>query len=453
MPSDGNEDKAEVKEQPQAMLEQPSYAADAGRIAALQRGIRSGALTASGLVERCLARIEAIDPAVQAWRHLAHESARAEADLLDREAKAGRFRGPLHGIPVGIKDIIDVAGMTTLANSKSRADCAPAPADAEIVAALRLAGAVILGKTHTTEFAFFDPSPARNPHNIAHTPGGSSSGSAAAVSAGEVPLAIGTQTVASVNRPAAYCGVAAFKPSTQSTCAHGVTPLAPAFDTVGFFGATVADAVALYKTVTPAFTPSFDHPSRPRYNIVRLEDPNLENCDAQILERMDEAVRAIAARGHTVRAAWSPEDLATISETLLRVMQYEASRIYRGLLDLADDLVGPKFREMIGIGLALSETTYRDDRMRLAAARNRFWTAFADADAILFPATPRTAPAGLTSTGDPRFIAPWTALGGPIVTQPIGPDANGLPIGMLVCGRPGTDHALARAACALDTAH
>jgi aspartyl-tRNA(Asn)/glutamyl-tRNA(Gln) amidotransferase subunit A len=427
--------------------------ADAGRIAELQRDIRSGTLSASALVERCLARIDATDPAVQAWRHVAYDSARAEADLLNREAKTGRFRGPLHGIPVGIKDIIDVLGMTTLANSKVRANSAPATADAEIVAALRLAGAVILGKTHTTEFAYFDPSPARNPHNIAHTPGGSSSGSAVAVGAGAVPLAIGTQTVASVNRPAAYCGVAAFKPSTQSTCTHGITPLAPAFDTVGFFGATVADAVELYRAIAPAFTASFDRPSGPRYNILRLEDPTLGTCDAQILKRVDDVAAAIADRGHAVRAAASPEDLATIFKTQLRVMQYEASRIYRELLDLPEDSVGPKFHEMIGNGLALSDATYRDDRMRLAADRVRFWATFADADAILFPATPMTAPAGLTSTGDPRYIAPWTALGGPIVTQPIGRDANGLPIGMLVCGQPGADRALARIACALDTLH
>ena len=296
---------------------------------------------------------------MQAWRYVAHDTARVEADLLDREAKAGHFRGPLHGIPVGIKDIIDVAGMTTLANSKSRVNSAPATADAEIVAALRLAGAVVLGKTHTTEFAFFDPSPTRNPRNIAHTPGGSSSGSAAAVSAGAVPLAIGTQTVASVNRPAAYCGVAAIKPSTQSMCSHGVTPLAPAFDTLGFFGTTVADAVALYEAVAPAFTASFDRPGGPRYNIVRLEDPTLETCDTQILKRVGETAAAIAASGHTVRAARSPMDLATIFEALLRVMQYEASRIYRGLLDLPADSVGPKFREMISIGLALSGTASR----------------------------------------------------------------------------------------------
>src|SRR5262250_1204523 len=280
------------------MPQQTNFAADAGRIAELQRDIRSGRLTAGALVERCLARIEAVDAAVQAWRHVARDSARAEAELLDREARAGQFRGPLHGIPVGIKDIIDVAGMTTLANSKTRAGSPSATADADIVAALRLAGAVILGKTHTTEFAYLDPSPACNPHNIAHTPGGSSSGSAAAVGAGAVPLALGTQTVGSVNRPASYCGVAAFKPSAQSTCTHGITALAPAFDTVGYFGATVADAVALYKAVAPAFTVSFDRPSGQRYNIVRLEDSALESCDPEILKRVIDAASSIASDGH-----------------------------------------------------------------------------------------------------------------------------------------------------------
>jgi aspartyl-tRNA(Asn)/glutamyl-tRNA(Gln) amidotransferase subunit A len=431
------------------MPHKTNYTADAGRIADLQRDVRSGTLSASTLVERCLARIDAIDTVVQAWRYVARDSARAEADLLDREAKAGCYRGPLHGIPVGIKDIIDVAGTTTLAGSKLRADSTAVTADAEIVAALRVAGAVVLGKTHTTELAYLDPSPACNPHNIAHTPGGSSSGSAAAVAAGTVPLALGTQTVASVNRPGAYCGVAAFKPSTQSTCTTGITALAPAFDTVGFYGTTVADAVALYEAVAPAFTTSFVRPSGPRYNILRLEDPVLETCDAEILKRVGDAAASIADVGHEVRAVASPENLATIFETQLRVMHYEASRIYRALLDLPEDRVGPKLREMIGIGLSLSETTYRDDRTRLATARATFWAALADTDAILFPATPQTAPAGLASTGDPRYIGPWTALGGPIVTQPIGYHANGLPIGMLICGRPGSDRTLARVACAL----
>jgi aspartyl-tRNA(Asn)/glutamyl-tRNA(Gln) amidotransferase subunit A len=435
------------------MPQQINYAADAGRIAELQRNIRSGALSARALVERCLARIDAVDPAVQAWRCVARDTARREADLLDHEARAGCFRGPLHGIPVGVKDIIDVAGMTTLANSKSRAGSPPATADADIVSALRLAGAIILGKTHTTEFAFMDPSPACNPHNVAHTPGGSSSGSAAAVAAGAVPLALGTQTVASVNRPAAYCGVAAFKPSTQSNCTHGITALAPAFDTVGFYGATVSDAVALYDAVAPAFTASFDRGDDARFNILQLEDPTLEACDDEILKRISNAAVCFAAAGHAVRKGTSPEALAMLFETQVRVMQYEASRIYRALLDLPVDRVGPKLREMIGIGLALADATYRVDRARLAAARATFWAAFPDADAILFPAAPHTAPAGLAWTGDARYISPWTALGGPVVSQPIGSHTNGLPIGMLVCGRPGSDRALARVSCTLDAIH
>jgi aspartyl-tRNA(Asn)/glutamyl-tRNA(Gln) amidotransferase subunit A len=433
------------------MVQKTSYAADGGRIADLQRDIRSGALSASILVERCLARIDAIDSAVQAWRYVARDSARAEAGLLDREAKAGSYRGPLHGIPVGIKDNIDVAGITTLANSKLRADSMPVTADAEIVAALRLAGAIVLGKTHTTEFAYLDPSPARNPHNVAHTPGGSSSGSAAAVAAAAVPLALGTQTVASVNRPGAYCGVAAFKPSTQSTCTTGMTALAPAFDTVGFYGATVNDAVALYEAVAPAFTTSFVRPSGPRYKVLQLQDPALGTCDAEILKRVGDAAASIAGAGHEVHAVASPENFAMIFETQRRVMHYEASRIHRALLEMPEDRVGPKFREMIGIGLSLSEATYREDRIRLATARATFWAAFPDTDAILFPATPQTAPAGLASTGDPRYIGPWTALGGPIVTQPIGHHANGLPIGMLICGRPGSDRTLGHVACALAT--
>jgi aspartyl-tRNA(Asn)/glutamyl-tRNA(Gln) amidotransferase subunit A len=424
------------------MAEQTNFAADAGRIADLQRDLRAGALTAGALVERCLARIAAAAP-VEAWRVVLADSARAEAAALDRDAKAGRWRGPLHGIPVGIKDVIDVAGQQTLANSKSRAGSAPATADADVVAALRAAGAIILGKTHTTEFAFFDPSPARNPYNIGHTPGGSSSGSGAAVGAGMVPLALGTQTVASVNRPAAYCGVAAFKPSTQSNCTHGITPLAPSFDTVGFYGASVPDAVALYDALAPAFAAAFDGAAPA--SVVQLDDPALADCDAAILARLAEAARSLADAGYTVRKAASPEPWAALFETQTRAMRYEAARIYRPLRDAA---IGAKLREMIDDGLAVPDDTYRDDRRQLAAARAAFWAAFPDA-VLLFPATPATAPAGLAWTGDPRYISPWTALGGPIVTQPAGLHANGLPIGLLVCGRPGSDRALARVAVSM----
>ena len=212
------------------------YVADPGRVTELARDIRDGTLSPVDLVQGYLDRIAAVDGDVEAWRELDAAGALAAAETLAAEAKAGTIRGPLHGIPVGVKDIIDVAGLPTRCNSNSRADIAPATADAEIVAALRAAGAIMLGKTHTTEFALRDPSPARNPHNLAHTPRGSSSGSGAAVAAGMVPVALGTQTMASVNRPAAYCGIGAFKPTTRAMPGAGIALLSSLWDTVGFYG-------------------------------------------------------------------------------------------------------------------------------------------------------------------------------------------------------------------------
>ncbi|MBX9701055.1 MAG: amidase, partial [Acetobacteraceae bacterium] len=188
---------------------------DAGGVRDLGAAMAAGTLTAEALVRRCLDRIAAVDGEVRAWIHVLPDQALAAARALDAERRTGQVRGPLHGIPVGVKDVIDVAGLPTRANSPSRADVAPATADATVVAHLRAAGAIILGKLHTTEYAYFQSlPPTRNPWDLARTPGGSSAGSGAAIAAGTVPLALGTQTAGSVNRPAAYTGVGAFKPST-----------------------------------------------------------------------------------------------------------------------------------------------------------------------------------------------------------------------------------------------
>jgi aspartyl-tRNA(Asn)/glutamyl-tRNA(Gln) amidotransferase subunit A len=430
-----------------------NFAADPGSVADLSAQIRAGTLTPTALLERYLERIEAVDRHVQAWRDVAAESAQREAEQLTREAKSGAFRGALHGIPVGIKDIIDVAGMRTLANSRSRADAPIASADAEVVASLRLAGAVILGKTHTTEFAYFDPSPARNPHNVGHTPGGSSSGSGAAVAAGTVPLTLGTQTVASTNRPAAYCGIAAFKPSTQSTCLYGVLPLAPAFDTVGCYGRHVADAAALYEAMCPPPVPSAVPSPDGALDIVQIEDPMLDDCDAGISAAVRAVAERLAAAGHRLRRAPSPVAFDKLYEAQMRAMKYEGARIYRRLREAPAGSVGPKFMAMVHEGLEISDEQYRQDRGRLAQARAVFWRTFPHAGvsgALLFPASPKTAPPGIESTGDPKYISPWTALGGPIVTLPAGLHPNGLPIGVLLCGCPGTDHSFTRTASILD---
>ncbi|WP_048861481.1 amidase family protein, partial [Acidisphaera rubrifaciens] len=192
-----------------------TLAADPGRITDLAAALRAGTLTATVLVERCLARIDAAEGAVHAWVHVDAAQARVAARVLDDEAQAGNWRGPLHGIPLGVKDVIDLAGQRTRAFSPARDTLAPAGGDATVVAHLRAAGMIVLGKLHTTELAFLDAvPPTRNPHDTTRTAGGSSAGSAAAVAAGMVPAALGTQTAASVNRPAAYCGIGAFKPST-----------------------------------------------------------------------------------------------------------------------------------------------------------------------------------------------------------------------------------------------
>lgn len=428
-----------------------SYAADPGRIAPLARQIKDGTLRPVDLVQSYLDRIREVEVAVQAWREVAGEMALAAAERLGAEARQGRIRGPLHGIPVGVKDIIDVAGLPTRGNSRARADIAPASADAEIVARLRLAGAIVLGKTHTTEFAYFDPSPARNPHNIEHTPGGSSSGSAAAVASGAVPLALGTQTFASVNRPAAYCGIAAFKPSTQSLSTFGVLPLSPTFDTVGCFGSTVEDAVALFDALCPDFArvTSPDGGSAELGEVVILDDPVLADASADVLAARDVAADRLAEAGVPVRRAASPVSFAELFDHHLSAMEYEIGRIHGPLLSAAGELVGTKLAEAIRRGAVISDEAYRQSRLALAAARVRFWSAMAGTAAILFPATPATAPRGIAWTGDPKYIAPWTALGGPVVTMPAGVAADGLPIGVLLCGRPGQDVSFTRTACRL----
>lgn len=434
--------------------EQTNFSADPGSVADLSAQIRAGTLKPTELLERYLERIRAVDRYVQAWCEVAVDSARVDAERLTREAKFGAFRGVLHGIPVGIKDIIDVTGMRTLANSRARADVPTASADAEVVASLRLAGAIILGKTHTTEFAYFDPSPARNPHHIGHTPGGSSSGSAAAVAAGTVPLALGTQTVASANRPAAYCGIAAFKPSTQSTCLYGVVPLAPAFDTIGCYGRHVADAAALYEAMCAPPVPSVAPQDGPM-EICRIEDPMLDDCDAGVAAAVEAVAERLTAAGHRVRRAPSPIAFGKLYEAQLRATKYEAARIHRHLRDAPAGSVGPKFMAMLHEGLEIADEQYRGDRADLARARATFWRTFPQAGvtgALLFPATPKTAPHGIDSTGDPKYISPWTALGGPIVTLPAGFHTNGLPMGVLLCGSPATDHAFTRTASRLAAA-
>lgn len=417
---------------------QESYAANPGRVRELAAAIAKKDLSPVALVRRYLDRIAAADGKVQCWRQVDGERALAVAAEREREAAEGRVRGPLHGVPVAIKDIIDVEGLPTRANSKSRASIPPANNDAEIVLALKAQGAIILGKVHTTEFAFFDPSPARNPHNLGHTPGGSSSGSAAAVAAGMAPAAVGTQTVASVNRPAAYCGIAAFKPSTRSLSVFGITPLGTSYDTPGFYGWGVDDAAYVYEAVAPAFLPRSKAPAPTKPAVCIPDDPHIADAIPEMKAAVTRLADAFAKAGHAVQRVKPPIAFERLFLMQRHTVAYEAGRALKHLLDEPPGTVGEKLTAHIRDGLTITTREYLDERAEIDLMRAKLFGAM-PADIFLWPAAPGAAPEGLAWTGDPKYISPWTALGGPIVTLPAGFADNGLPVGCILSARPGTD--------------
>ena len=277
-----------------------------------------------------------------------------------------------------MKDIIDVEGLPTRANSRSRADIEPAAADAEVVLALKAQGAVILGKVHTTEFAFFDPSPARNPYNLAHTPGGSSSGSAAAVAAGMAPVAIGTQTVASVNRPAADCGIAAYKPSSRSLSTFGITPLAPSYDTAGFYGWSVDDAVLAFEAAAPASMGLGAGPgTKEKLSITIPEDEHTSEAMSMEMRAAHARVGGGSSRPRAISRARALADLRLRGWHALQrsTMLYETGRALRTLLDAPAGSVGEKLTTAIREGLEiagqpLSRRARRDRRHAHGVLRN-----------------------------------------------------------------------------------
>ena len=412
---------------------------DPGRIRDLAAALAAGTLTAEALVERCLARIAAVDGRVQAWLHVRAAEALAAARALDAERRAGTVRGPLHGIPVAVKDVIDVGGLPTRANSPSRAGIAPATADATVVAHLRAAGAIILGKVHTTEYAYFDSlPPTRNPWDLARTPGGSSAGSGAAIASGTVPLALGTQTAGSVNRPAAYTGVGAFKPSTLAIGGAGVVPLAPSFDTVGAFGGSAQDA-ALCAAGYAADHLGLRAPAPVQPRIVLLDDPMVAaRTRPGTATRIAALAETLAAAGLAVRQATAPVPLEAMLETHRGVMLAELGRTHARL---PRDLVSPRIAADIEAGLAISDADYQAGLRALAGFRRAFWAGFGAGDLLLLPAAPDVAPDAAT-TGDPSFVIPLTVLGGPVATLRAGLDA-GMPVGALLSGAPGADARLA----------
>jgi Asp-tRNA(Asn)/Glu-tRNA(Gln) amidotransferase A subunit family amidase len=419
--------------------------------------IRDGLLSSEELVESCLERIRAVDETVQAWAFLDAQHARAQARAADELRRSGRPVGPLCGIPVGIKDIFDTSDMPTENGTPLHKGRTPRK-DAVAVAMLRAAGAVIMGKTVTTECAYFHPGKTRNPHNPEHTPGGSSSGSAAAVAAGMVPLAIGSQTNGSVIRPAAFCGAYGFKPTHGLIPRTGALVLSRTLDHVGFFSRSIED-LALLAEVLVGWDEG-DPDTRPRarapFRDIAAEEPPVEPMLAFIKtphwQRADADTKdAFAELRETLGYRLEEVDLfASAAEAWdwhKTIMETEMAANLEREWEKGRKKLSEKLRALIERGRATKAVDYLRALRTIAPLNANFDDLFMQRyDAILTPAAPGTAPKGLKSTGDPAFCTLWTLMGLPAVSLPLMRGANGLPIGVQLVGRRHFDARLLRTA-------
>ncbi len=394
--------------------------------------IAGGRLTARALIESCLDRIAALEPDVQAWAHIAHDAALAAADAADRGTSA------LRGVPFAAKDIIDTHDMPTGYGSPIHAGARPA-ADASCVAMARAAGAVLLGKTVTTEFANLTPGPTRNPRDLARTPGGSSSGSAAAVAAEMVPLAYGTQTTQSTIRPASFCGVHGYCPTQGDFRLSGVREAAGSFDRLGLIARSLAD-IALLRDVLLR---------RPIGSFTALDDaPRIGLCRSHLWPMLDPALRAdieaavdrLARAGAAVADAETPARFAGLADAHTAISSFEFVRNFAFEIDRHWDRISPQLREgRIATGLAMDFDRYRAALAEAEACRRQIDALFGDADVLITAAALGEAPEGIEATGSAAVGALWTPLYLPCATLPVFEGPGGMPMGLQVIGRMGDD--------------
>ena len=425
--------------------------------------LSDGNLTSEALVSACLARIASRDRHVAAWAHLAPAKALEMARASDQRREQGRTLGPLDGIPVGVKDIIDTTFYPTEYGSRIFAGRQPV-ADASVVALLRAAGTIILGKTVTTELAFFGPGKTKNPRNPAHTPGGSSSGSAAAVADRQVPLALGTQTAGSIIRPASYCGTIGFKPSFGYVSRTGVLAQSAPLDTIGGFARSVADIALLMDAISgfddtdgdmvsglkPPLSPALGEPlgRAPRFAFVK--SPAWPQADAEARKALEDLADSLGARAEVVEMAL-PADFEG-SLRLQQIVQFsDIAKNYGPIADANPERVSSKLKEIIAEGRTFTAADYA----AACAEREPLYDALSpilvNYDAILTPAAPGPALLGLGATGSPMFNALWTYLGMPCISLPL-LQAGGLPLGVQLTGGRGNDGSLLRSAQWLMTA-
>jgi Asp-tRNA(Asn)/Glu-tRNA(Gln) amidotransferase A subunit family amidase len=406
--------------------------------------IRRGELDSETLVGACLERIAAREPDVHAWAYLDPEAALEEARERDRMPRTGL----LHGLPIGVKDVIDVAGQPTACGSIIHAG-AVARVDAACVALARASGAVVLGKTHTAEFANTAPAPTRNPHALTHSPGGSSSGSAAAVADGMVPLTLGTQTVGSTIRPAAFCGIVGFKPSFGRINRAGLKFSAESFDTIGLMARNVGDVSILARALAGIEAVPRESLRGLRVGLYRGVFRALASPEAEaVLQSVADRLEREGAVVRPFEPEWANERLRDAHQT---VMLHELARSSLWEYQHHRGSLSERFRLNVEKGLAIDAQAYQCAKLTLLDARRSMAAERARIDGILTFAAPGEAPEGLASTGDSIFNRVWTTLELPCVSLPAGTGPRGLPLAVQWVGMPGEDEATLGAAGLIET--
>ncbi len=410
------------------------------RLSATQaaRAIARGDIRSSALVQSCLDRIAARDAEVNAWAYLDPDHALAQAHARDQQPA----RGCLHGVPVAIKDIIDTADMPTAYGAAACRGHQPQQ-DAACVRLLRQAGAVIMGKTVTTEFAYYAPGPTANPHRLTHTPGGSSSGSAAAVADFHVPLALGTQTAGSIIRPASYTGTIGFKPTYATFSTRGIHPLAPAMDTLGAFSRHIEDLMRLTRILTVQANGRAETAltaAQPNA-IAFLQTPVWDQAAAYMQQAITQFITTLSARGITVIR---PDDgcLADLPELQMALLAAGAHDSLAAIAERYADQLRPQTLALIAVGAETDPALPEHVAIAKQRACDFLQQVFSEAGLIVTAAAMAEAPAGLGATGDPIFNRIWTLLGLPCINLPLCRGPSGLPIGVQLVGPPGADAAL-----------
>ncbi len=417
--------------------------------------VAQGRLSPTDLLESTLGRIRQVEPRVLAWARLRSEEARAEARRLTDLQAAGTLLGPLHGIPVGIKDIFYTAGLETSCGSAIMAGFVPTY-DATTVSRLRRAGAVVLGKTHTTEFASFDPSPARNPWALDHTPGGSSSGSGAALAARMCQGALGSQTSGSIIRPAAFCGVVGLKPTFGRVSRYGVHPLAWTLDHPGPMARTVRDVAVLLEAIAgpdphdpatvstppvPGYAASLDD-AEARHGVLRglrVGVPDryfTDGLDPEAGAAHQAALRVLEGWGGAVRTIQLPAVFEAGMEAHELIHNVEAAAVHIETYRSRATEYGQKLRAIIETGLQVPAPTYVRAQQLRTLVITEMRALLSRVDVLATPAAPGPAPCGLASTGTPIFNRPFSFTGFPSLTVPCGFTRSGLPVGLQLAGRP-----------------